>query len=195
MTKIFLFASVIMLLTGCKDPYVDIEYELTCTEDLLEYVTPVVTYKGNEGNLVTLKISESDWKEKSDISLVNVNISSEYTVIVNGVEKKITNDAKRLYWQKKVSYGDFTIVEDELSVRYELKDGVTTDMLPKDFYPAHYISAQLDMRDEDNNDISRFFSTYVSRTGTNDILSDVDYKGFRVTRTGEIEEKEYKGHK
>lgn len=191
-TKILFPVAVLFLLSSCsKDPYVDFNYELTCSEDLLEYVTPVVTYTGNNANSVTFRIDESEWKEKSE-NLSTINVS----VIIDG--EKMTKDTKRLYWQKKVKYGDddFTIVEDKMLVKYELKKGVTPDMLPKNFYPIHYLTTKIEMRDEDENNIQRTFANYSISIGKEEnILDKVDCRGFIVKRTGEIIEKGYEENK
>ena len=43
--------------------YVDIAYTLNCSEDLLKYVIPQVTYMGDDGKEVTVQITDTDWMQ------------------------------------------------------------------------------------------------------------------------------------
>ena len=80
-------------------------------------------------------------------------------------------------------------------MKYKLKEGVTEDMLPTDIYPTHCLTCFIELRDEDK-DLHYFQSsditTSITVNGFKDILDEVNYHGYKVTRAGEIDEKEYK---
>lgn len=193
--SVFLAASLLLLLTGCKSPYVEITYTLSCSKNLLEYVVPVVTYKNDKGNAVTFNVPESEWEDAHNDTKVNTNVTN---ISENGEETTTESlSTSLLNWTKIVSYDDFTLVDDELTVRYQLKEGVTADMLPSRILSSHQLTYFIELRDEDKT-MHYKQSTDGITVGTakvEDVLGAVDYRGFRIMNTGQIEEKEYKVNK
>ncbi len=179
--KVLVVAFILLAVYSCDDdPYVEFDYTLQCTDELLQYVTPIVTYKDNNGVTVTFDIEESKWDIPSK--------TSNFTVVINGDTIKYNK-----VWKKTTNYNDFTEVEDELTVRYKLKDGVTEDMLPAISSFGHRLSVQIELKDKDNDMHAFAASANKSSFGSlSRILDAVDYFGFKAMNNGQIEQKEYK---
>lgn len=84
--------------------YVDIDYTLNCSEDLLKYATPQVTYVDDEGREVTVQIADSEWE---------VNEEATFSVTFEDVSL----NAKILKWTKRIHREEFP-VDDEVTVTY-----------------------------------------------------------------------------
>ena len=84
--------------------YVDIDYVLNCSEDLLEYATPQVTYVDDDGQEVTVQIADSEWEVDEDVT---------FSVAFNDVSL----NAKILKWTKRIHREEFP-VDDEMTVTY-----------------------------------------------------------------------------
>lgn len=196
MKKIFLnilnvlFAS--MMLVGCdcccNDPHIDIDYELVCSKDLLEYATPQVTYLANNATPVTFSISEGEWVE-----INNNNESVKSTIIING--DTITKDGKLMKWTRHIHYDSYSVVDDEMTVTYKPKENASGVIVFVDnFY--HNLSANLEYVDDDGN---KYKPTIIS-SKTNIsfgikqlpalINSYKDYYGFHVESNGKYSIKE-----
>lgn len=154
----FMLASMMLVaLTSChKKPYLDITYELECTGDLLEYATPKVTHTDNNKQAVNIELSKSDF---------------EY------------NETTQKYvWKYEVPcYEDFSSVDDEMRVTYEVKLGVSIDKESVDLTHLLYISYE--MRDDDENirrnkiSLSTNVNVYVNGNRLNDEISNMsDYR-------------------
>ena len=84
--------------------YVDIDYVLNCSEDLLEYATPQVTYVDDDGQEVTVQIADSEWEVDED-------------VIFSVTFEDVSLDAKVLKWTKRIHREEFP-VDDEMTITY-----------------------------------------------------------------------------
>ena len=117
--------------------YVDIDYTLNCSEDLLEYATPQVSYVDDNGQEVTVQIADSEWEVNEDMTF---SVTFE----------DVSLDAKVLKWTKQIHREEFP-VDDEVTVTYIPK----ADMPEYDeekvnlFYRDLWISNQF--VDEENN--------------------------------------------
>lgn len=101
-------------------PYCDVTYTLNCSEEFLKYVTPQVTYIGNDGNPVTFQIAESEFELNEDLNTWATHIhGDEDKTYADGEEK-----AKIMKWTKHVHYDDISTVDDEMTVTYIPKDGI-----------------------------------------------------------------------
>lgn len=93
--------------------YADVHFILSCSEDLLDYATPQVTYVNEEGESVTVQIADSEWEENEDI---------DFDVTFDDA----SFDAKIMKWTKTIRFEEFPI-DDEMTVTY----------LPKANMPAY----------------------------------------------------------
>lgn len=117
--------------------YADVHFILNCSEDLLNYVTPQVTYINEEGRSVTVQIADSEWEENKE---VNFGITFD----------DASFDAKIMKYIKTIRFKEFPI-DDEMTVTY----------LPKANMPAydrnrlnmfyHNLTVTMDFVDEKNN--------------------------------------------
>lgn len=182
-----------MLLTSCdkcEDAYADIDYTIVCSDDLLDYATPEVTYKGNDGTVNTFSISEGEWIEADNLNN-NVN-----TKIVIGNDT-ISKSRKIKKWTKHVHYDDFSIIDDEISVKYIPKASIPTGKVYiADF--VHQVTGSLSFRDDDGNQYEPIFIEQnvngpIDLTGKSS-LSDIintfnDHYGFHVESNGKYSKK------
>ena len=137
----FTLLFIVLFMCSCEDPYVTIKYKLICDEALLNYATPIVTYKGNDGNTITFPISDNEWKTES-------NYSKSISVSINGTEIKSESQMKN--WEKEITYNDFSHIEDEITITYIPKEDIPSDAkIFIDF--THDLSASLEIRDEDGH--------------------------------------------
>lgn len=151
--------------------YADVDFVLNCSEDLLLYVTPQVTYTDNDGTKKTITIDDSEWSENKETKFNVAFVDGSY-------------DAKVMKWTKRVRYTNFPI-DKEMTVKYIRK----TNMPPYDkerinrFY--HYPSVAMQfVKTEGNNKHSTgcaeivHHSSYRINKTANCILTEiVDYLG------------------
>ena len=164
----FTLLFIVLFMCSCEDPYVTIKYTLTCDEALLNYATPQVTYKGNDGDTIKFQLSDNEWKKESNYSK----------------------------WEKEITYNDFSHIEDEITITYIPKENIPSDAkIFIDF--THDLSASLEIRDEDghvtNNSEIRTMTTTIN-IGNNmplkeAILKYKNYLGFKVNNDGTWESK------
>lgn len=182
-----------MVMTSCckdEDSYADISYTLLCSDDLLEYATPEVTYKSNGVTVSTSTITEAEWEETSNID------NSVNTKLIIGTDT-ITKPKKVLKWTKKVHYDKFATIDDEISVRYIPKASIPTGKVYMVNF-IHQLSGSLAFRDDDGNEhtptiVDQSVNISIDLSG-NLNLSDVirkysDYYGFHVESNGNYSKK------
>ena len=121
-------------------PYVDIAYTLNCSEDFLKYVTPQVTYTGDDGNPVTYQIDESEFELNEGITKWAEHSHGDETV-GDGEE-----DARIMKWTKRVRYEDFQSVDDKMTVTYIPKEGYDGGLLLGHLF--HNLSAAFSLLDD-----------------------------------------------
>ena len=92
--------------------YVDITYTLNCSEDLLKYVIPQVTYMGDDGKEVTVQITDTDWMQINNDACFGVTFGDGSS-----------SSANIMTWTRKLHWEEFP-VDDEIIVSYVPK----TDM-------------------------------------------------------------------
>lgn len=117
--------------------YADVHFILSCSEDLLDYVTPQVTYINETGQSVTVQIAESEWVENEAIDFGITFDDASF-------------DAKIMKCTRTIRFKNFPI-DDEMKVTY----------LPKVNMPAydrsrfnmfyHNLAVAMDFVDEKNN--------------------------------------------
>lgn len=89
------------------DLYVDVTYTLNCSEDLIRFATPTVTYTDADGNALTVSVSETEWADNNDFKV---------SVTHNGTVKP----GKVRTWTKTVRFTRFPVNAD-ISVAYTAK--------------------------------------------------------------------------
>lgn len=103
LSLIIMTISTIFTVTSCcgKNKYgVIFDYYLTCSEDLLSFASPVVSYINSNGENQTITLSRADFKEED------------------------VNEQKMLVWHfPSIRYESWE-VQSEATVRYELKPNV-----------------------------------------------------------------------
>lgn len=164
----------VLLLSSCdackEDPYAKITYKVVCSEELLKYATPKVIYKGT-----TITIPESDWTNVTDGSLkigdVNVHLKQ---------------------WNYQVTYDDFGVVDDEMTVRYEPKNNFTDAIQSNINLFSHNLSANVEIEDNDENTHHYSFNKTNISIGNSTSIEDVlkpDYLGLHIESNGTCIEK------
>ena len=86
--------------------YVDIAYTLNCSEDLLKYVIPQVTYMGDDGKEVTVQITDTGWMHMNNDAHFEVTFGDGLSSNAN-----IMTCTRKLHWE------EFP-VDDEITVSY-----------------------------------------------------------------------------
>ena len=86
--------------------YVDITYTLNCSEDLLKYVIPQVTYMGDDGKEVTVQITDTDWMQ--------INNDARFGVTFGDGS---SSSANIMTWTRKLHWEEFP-VDDEIIVLF-----------------------------------------------------------------------------
>ena len=86
--------------------YVDIAYTLNCSEDLLKYVIPQVTYMGDDGKEVTVQITDTGW--------MHMNNDAHFEVTFGD---GLSSSANIMTWTRKLHWEEFP-VDDEIIVSY-----------------------------------------------------------------------------
>lgn len=175
-----------MMLVGCDccdDSQIDIDYTLVCSEDLLEYATPQVTYTENGKDPRVISIAENEWEEVKDN-----DVTSTTTIVING--ETITKVTKLVKWTKHVHYGKFSIVDDVMEVTYKPKETAKDIIVLIDQF-KHDLSANLDFVDEDGD---RYTSTFIynetninigQRMSLEELINSYkDRRGFHVESNG-----------
>lgn len=118
--------------------YVDIDYTLNCSEDLLDYAIPQVTFVDDSGQQTTIQITDSEWEASEDATF---SVTFENSTVMN---------ARMLKWTKRVHRETFP-VDDQITVSYLPK----ADMPDYDetrvnkFF--HDVSVNMHFVDEANN--------------------------------------------
>lgn len=117
--------------------YADVHFILSCSEDLLDYVTPQVTYINEEGLSVTVQIADSEWVENDAIDFGITFDDASF-------------DAKIMKCTKTFRFKEFPI-DNEMMVTYfpraNMPDYDKTRL--NMFY--HNLTATMDFVDEKNN--------------------------------------------
>ena len=181
MRNVLFIAALVFGFTSCKeDPHAKITYSVVCSGTLLEYATPQVSYKANGCQEKLIPITDSEWTESTDV-----------TTSINGEKKSIKK------WTMTVTYDDFGVVDDEMTVTYIPNDkakGVPTSDVG---LVTHSLSASIEVRDKDEN--MHFYNTsgvnvdMDINVGSN-ILEDKiksikDHRSFHIEDNGTIKEK------
>jgi len=109
-----------------KNESVEMTYILTCSEDLLKFVSPVVTYVDGDGTENTITLSDGDWDKSGDVSTGDENSS----ISVTGLKSHI--------WKKSVTFNSFDI-SGRISVKYAPLSG-TEDTTDKQYKFFHDVS-------------------------------------------------------
>lgn len=117
--------------------YADVHFILSCSEDLLDYVTPQVTYINEAGRSVTVQIAESEWMENEAIDFGITFDDASF-------------DAKIMKCTKTFRFKEFPI-DNEMMVTYlpraNMPDYDKTRL--NMFY--HNLTVAMDFVDEKNN--------------------------------------------
>lgn len=113
-------------LSSCKDEEsVDITYGLSCSGDLLKFVSPVVTYVDENGTEQTYTISNEDWNKTGILTIGDDNTSMTVT------------DSTSYYWTKHIHF-DYFGAKGSISVKYiPLSD--TEDTTGKQYTFSHNV--------------------------------------------------------
>lgn len=113
-----LLLGMILGLYACdeKETYVQLEAQISCTSDLLEVVSPVVTIEAN-GRTKSVRLTKDDFKKTLSVTTtttVNININGEES----GVKMVSLNYADVLasVYEK---YEDETAIKGTITVKYE----------------------------------------------------------------------------
>lgn len=95
-------------LFSCKqDPSVTFAYTITSSEDLLNYLIPVVTYSDANGQIITDTINKQEWRKSN---------SEGISTTINGVTQTVKGLGE-YYWQKRVHF-DALSVSSDMSLKY-----------------------------------------------------------------------------
>lgn len=119
--KLFYVLLVVLIpaLCSCEDDdeSVDLHYTLCCSEDLLDFVVPVVSYTDENGTEQSITLSDEYWKQEQDGDVDDGDSSTE--------------SQKYKYWSKHIHFDCFG-VSSKAVVRYMPKS--TTGDFGKSIY-------------------------------------------------------------
>jgi len=153
MKKIFICTFVFILgvvLSGCGDDNetTDIHWAILCSTDLLDFVTPVVSYTDEAGNKIDKELNDSDWDRSGKIHLGNATNFVELTGIENA-------------WQEEVKVNTFGYTQ-AISVRYILKKEIKFDP-NKDYVFTHDIVCKVFATSDSNVSHSSYSNITVGK--------------------------------
>lgn len=114
---------------------VEMNYILSCSEDLLKFVSPEVTYVDGDGTEKTITLSDGDWNKTGNVSVGNDNSSTSVTGLKSHV------------WMKKVTFDSFG-VSGKISVKYVPLSN-TEDITDKQYTFFHDISITATAKSDD----------------------------------------------
>ena len=109
---IMLFISI--GLTSCYH-YIDIIAQTSCSPDLLEFVTPVVTITGENGESQSFELSNTDFHETTEGGSITINVSS--TTIASTAVNNVAECTKR--------FNKVESMKGDIKVDYTLKPNVS----------------------------------------------------------------------
>lgn len=140
----------LLIVSCCKDSNsIELSYTLNCSEELLKYAIPQITYKDKSGSNVTFQIPDSDWETSSETM------------------KK---------WEKNVYYKDVSSAEEEMSVTFIPKPGIPSDAISGvsfDFYLLLNYHVEYEGSVHDNSGAIKINSNTSINIGGNTNLEDV----------------------
>lgn len=111
----------VITFSSCEDDeeYMVVDYEYSCSPDLLEFVTPTIHYLDNNGVQQDVSLKKEDFKTKS-------HGTTTLDLTINGNTSTCTKEFVDNIWNFKKRY-DGWVAKDEIKVTYELKDGISID--------------------------------------------------------------------
>ena len=169
--NVALVTLLLMSTYACKeDPYAHITYKVVCSEALLQYVTPKVIYEGT-----TISIPESGWTDVTGQSIK-----------IDGANVPLKQ------WTYEVSYNDFGVVDDEMTVEYVIKSNATDVPQSEMNLFSHNLSASVEVRDKDENIYNYTFNNTNISIGNATSIEDAvkpDYLGLHIENNGTCTEK------
>jgi len=128
--KVLTLMLAVFALNSCGDDdpiqNVEMNYILSCSEDLLKFVSPVVTYVDGDGTEKTITLSDGDWNKSGNISVGNESSSTSVTGL------------KSYVWTRKVTFNSFG-VNGKISVKY-IPLSNTEDTTDKQYTFFHDVS-------------------------------------------------------
>lgn len=104
-----------LLFSSCKDDEeVSVQYYLTCSEDVLEYLQPTVSYTDGNGNTVTKTLSRSDFSPSSDTRATSVDTSTDIIFSTPTWYTQITIDGDEAISHCQVTFSKLKDVPDDI---------------------------------------------------------------------------------
>lgn len=142
--KIGLALLTILILSSCKkDPYAQFDYTIVCSDMLLQYATPTVSYTDERGQTITKVLTSEYWSEGDGRDKYSTKIE-----IISGGD----NSARKHWKVPSVMYDDFSFANSEIVVTYTPKPDVAPDsviMLRGGL--SHEILYDVTLRDDDGD--------------------------------------------
>lgn len=103
---IIMYGTICCILTSCSKQ-ITFTFSLQCSEDLLDFVSPIVTYVDKKDDLQNVCLKKSDFNVRStETSITIINDSEPIVVVYNNYnwEKQIVIKAESACRSMKVSY-------------------------------------------------------------------------------------------
>ena len=151
---------------SCEDPYAQFEYTLVCSEQLLEYATPEVTYTNDKGEEITTILTDNLWEKGYGFADIS-------TYSTGG------DNSERMHWNSpKIKYDDFTSVDNTISVKYIPKSGIASDStFTSTTGLFHYLYYTINVRDDsgDNHFETNTLTTIQNWTNINIKQNVIEY--------------------
>ena len=106
---IVVYGMVCSCVTSCKQ--ITFEFSLQCSDDLLDFVNPIVTYVDKKDNLQSISLNKSDFSVISTTTIVTVINDSE----------PIKVEQKKYNWKKQIVLKTESACR-SMKVSYKLRD-------------------------------------------------------------------------
>ena len=133
----------VLMLSSCSEPYAKFEYTLVCSEMLLQYATPTVSYTGVSGNLITKELTAEYWQDGDGQDENNFTLT---------YQKGADNSAKKHWKCPTIEFDDFSSADSEITVTYTPKEDVSEDSV---IYLLgglfHKLSYKVTVKDDDGD--------------------------------------------
>lgn len=120
------FAIIALGLSSCKDDErVEMSYTVSCSADLLKFVSPVVTYTDGNGKENTVTLTDADWNKGNEVSMGNGNSSTTITGMDSYTwTKRIEFDSFGVSGKITVKYVPLSNTEDTTGKKYLFKHNI-----------------------------------------------------------------------
>jgi len=174
------FTIIALGLSSCSkdDESVEMNYIVSCSADLLKFVSPVVTYTDGNGMEKTITLTDADWNKDNELSMGNGNSSTTITGVDSYTwTKRVVFDSFGVSGKMTVKYVPLTNTEDTTGKKYLFKHNISISAnAQSDNVQSQYVDISLDLAGTqvDGTMVSTYINKLVQTPDTKKCVVDGD---------------------